>query len=474
MSALPPVAEDASLVIGNYAVAFIDLLGQRAALRGQMLLPVAKTDPEKQQLLATLKASVGSISALQQHAETMTRTSEPNPESPLRAKLTSQQQEQWDEMQRTKIVTQRWSDGLMLFCNLGDPRRNLPRHACTGCRRSLAHSLSRRVFRKRCIASQPSRSLRQGIRIRPGANQHASSEPEHQVGIQVCSSASVLRGTQAPGAKEWRLTLPSKGLPRQAGPGLSCRTVRPQIQRSMASERRKLLSQRPELVERYIRRWMYRKAISLGRRFARRVSRPRLQWSERKRRKALLSALHVTAVEAAKARRLGFRATETVLNLGLFFLIAERDIQAVKVDALTHPDQWRRSLSARVMLLTIHELDLDKVAGNTLRQVLEATDVPQDLRVQVAEAMRSIRKSQERARRRFAYLRNSTIAHRDPDAIRQYRDITEIEGLDVVQIAAEFYEGTHKFMEVLPALLGYLGTMPALIKQLVRKVEASK
>lgn len=242
----------------------------------------------------------------------------------------------------------------------------------------------------------------------------------------------------------------------------------------MAGERRKLLRQSPELVERYIRRWMHRKTMFIGRAFARKLSRPQLQWSERKRRKALLSALHNTAVQAAKARRIGLGATQTVLNLSLFFLIAERDIQAVKVDALTHPDQWHRSLCARVMLLTIHELNLDKVAGTSLRQALEATAVPQDLLTRVADAMRTVRKAQERARRRFAYLRNSTIAHRDPDAIRQYRDITEIQGLEVVQIAGEFYEGTHKFMEVLPSLLIFLGTTPAIIQQLAQPLEASK
>ncbi len=234
----------------------------------------------------------------------------------------------------------------------------------------------------------------------------------------------------------------------------------------MARQTRKLFQQRKELVERYVRlavrRWMLRKAQT----FARRLSRPRLQWSERKRKDALVSALETLALEASRARRLGFEASAAILNLGLFFLIAERDIQAVKIDALTHSDSWKRGLAARVMLLTIHELDIDKVAGNKLRQALDDGAIPEDLQQEVTEAMRSIRKAQSRARRQFAYLRNSTIAHRDPDAIRQYRDIVEIDGVEVTKVAADFYAGTGKFIEMIPLLLVHLSSMRGMIGQM--------
>lgn len=234
----------------------------------------------------------------------------------------------------------------------------------------------------------------------------------------------------------------------------------------MARPPRKLFQQRQELVNRYVRlavnRWMMRKALAL----ARRLSRPRLQWSERRRRLALVSALETVALETARARRLGFEANTVVLNLGLFFLIAERDIQAVKIDALTHPDAWTRGLAARVMLLTIHELDIDKVAGNKLRQALVDAETPESLRQEVTEAMRSIRKAQARAQRHFTYLRNSTIAHRDADALRQYRDIIEIDGLEVTRVAADFYAGTNKFIEMMPRLLAQLGSWKGMVGQL--------
>lgn len=248
----------------------------------------------------------------------------------------------------------------------------------------------------------------------------------------------------------------------------------PKIQASnlrMPRTRRKLLQQRKELVERYVRMAVRRKVRRIAYALARRISRQRLQWSERKMKMALASALKTTAYEAARSRQRGFDATTSVLNLGLFFLIAERDIQSVKIDALTHPDSWQRGLAARVMLLTIHELDIDKVAGNKLRQALDDGKVPDELKDSVTDAMRTIRKAQSRAQRQFAYLRNSTIAHRDSDAIRQYRDIMEIDGLEVAKVATEFYAGISKFMDVLPRLLLHLSTLSGMIGQLTAQQE---
>jgi len=242
----------------------------------------------------------------------------------------------------------------------------------------------------------------------------------------------------------------------------------------MSRQPRKLLQQRQELVNRYVRlaiyTWMMRKA----RAFVRRKSRLRFRWSERQRKLALVSALETFALEAARARRLGFEANAVVLNLGLFFLIAERDIQAVKIDALTHPDAWTRGLAARVMLLTVHELDMDKVAGKRLQQALDDGNTPDVLREEFTEAMRTIRKAQSKAQRQFNYLRNSTIAHRDPDAIKQYRDISEIDGLEATKIAAEFYAGTSKFIEMIPRLLAHLSSWQGLIGQVTAQTTRKK
>lgn len=240
--------------------------------------------------------------------------------------------------------------------------------------------------------------------------------------------------------------------------------------RDQGTRDRRLFRQPPEVVRRVVRIFMIRKAREIGRSFARRRSRWSLLKVEKRRSKALRNALDVCGREALRARRNGLEASEAVYNLALFFLVAERDIQTLKVDALTHPDSWTRSLYARVILLTIHELDIDKAGGNRLRNALVLTDVPEDLRQELALALRVIRSAQQKAQKQFATLRNSTIAHRDADAITQFRRIVELDSLSIIQTAAEFYVGTHAFMEVMPRLITHVAGTRGLIAQLVSKM----
>lgn len=109
------------LQAGNYCVSFIDLLGQRKALEAQGLLPPFTTEAERTELNATLRKSVGAIIKLQSQAEEMLQPLlSPRLDSPFRAALPPEQHAIWDEMNFTRIKTQRWSDGLVSFLCLGD------------------------------------------------------------------------------------------------------------------------------------------------------------------------------------------------------------------------------------------------------------------------------------------------------------------------------------------------------------------
>lgn len=105
----------------NYCISFIDLLGQREALRGEGLLPIFKSAEDHKQFIATLKNSIGAILKLQTRAEDMLREGEKErSESPFRMSLSPEHQATWDEMLRGRVTTQRWSDGLVSFVCLGD------------------------------------------------------------------------------------------------------------------------------------------------------------------------------------------------------------------------------------------------------------------------------------------------------------------------------------------------------------------
>lgn len=112
---------DREWVAYNYCVAFVDLLGQRDALRGQGLLKLPDSEDHHKAFYDILRNSIGAIIKLQEQAkEMLAPILEPNLESPIRAALPPEQHAIWDEMQRTRITTQRWSDGLVSFACLGD------------------------------------------------------------------------------------------------------------------------------------------------------------------------------------------------------------------------------------------------------------------------------------------------------------------------------------------------------------------
>lgn len=236
------------------------------------------------------------------------------------------------------------------------------------------------------------------------------------------------------------------------------------------AERKKLLQQEPRVIERYMRLRMHINGRWLSRFILRRI----LLFKERKRERALASTLAEYAKQAAKSQSYGYEASAAIFNLGLFFLIAERDIQSVKIDALTHPDPWKRSLCARIILLTIHELDMDKVAGAKLRTALENAGVPVEVKRQAVRAMRAVRNAQQKAQKQFAFLRNATIAHRDANSLLQYRSITLIDEMEVIKIAGEFYDGTRLFLNILPTLVLHVGTAAGLLNQLMaRSIKAA-
>src|SRR3989344_589770 len=117
----------------NYCLSFIDLLGQRDAVHNQGLLPTIKTEAEDKAFRATIRASIGSIIRLQRDAETMVEgVLKERPDSPFRVKLSKEEQAIWDQMQLTRLTTQRWSDGLVSFVCLGDQDVKCPMNGVYG------------------------------------------------------------------------------------------------------------------------------------------------------------------------------------------------------------------------------------------------------------------------------------------------------------------------------------------------------
>ncbi|WP_156042029.1 hypothetical protein [Bradyrhizobium sp. URHD0069] len=170
----------------------------------------------------------------------------------------------------------------------------------------------------------------------------------------------------------------------------------------------------------------------------------KLRISERARRKALEQTFETIKYYAIKNENGRFRGT---------LLIADRDIQAVKIDALTHPNEWNRKLSARIVLLTVYEWDADKVTGRTLRDALDLMMIPDELKSQAIAVLRNLRLVQRKVTKNFSFIRNATIAHRDPNALAQYRAIRDLNTDEVMAIAVEFFAAVEQFVGVLTQVM---------------------
>jgi hypothetical protein len=191
----------------------------------------------------------------------------------------------------------------------------------------------------------------------------------------------------------------------------------------------------------------------------------RLPRLERSRQRALVEAFETTKKLAIDNEDGRFQGIYALANIGLYFLIAHRDIQAVKIDALTHPDEWSRKLNARVILLTIYEWDASKASGRSLQKSFEHMGIPDGLRREAIESLRKLRKIQERVNAKFSLVRNAAIAHRDPNALIQYRAIRDMDVNAVWKMSGEFFAEAENFLMVLARLMSASQTLPSYLKQ---------
>jgi len=108
-----------SLGAYNYCTSFIDLLGQREEYEDQGLLPQFHSEVEREAFLKKIKASIGAIFDLQKTAEDMLKVAL-SPTSKLKKTLPPEFHDNYDQIQKTRVKQQRWSDGLVFFVCLGD------------------------------------------------------------------------------------------------------------------------------------------------------------------------------------------------------------------------------------------------------------------------------------------------------------------------------------------------------------------
>lgn len=228
----------------------------------------------------------------------------------------------------------------------------------------------------------------------------------------------------------------------------------------------------PEVIHRYYRRKWTRKYWPPVEAATRRYSRVILTFRERKRNKVLKTTLETFKREAERANSKGNECTQALMNMGLFYLLAEKDIQAVKIDALTHPDEWKRKLSLRIILLTIYEWDMGKVTGKNLKTLLSRSSVPEEVQNELFESLRTLKKAQRKAAKILHQPRNFVIAHRDANAFAQVETIESLNPKEVFGAAEDFYTSSDRFMSAFSKVLLHAGSLHGLVSFILNKKEA--
>ncbi len=102
----------------NYAVGFVDLLGQRDEYKDQGLLPVFNTPEDRQAFIDKARKTVGAIMGLQELNRQFLGAAMNRGSSPLRELLREKQRKEYDELAKINLKTQHWSDGLVYFASL--------------------------------------------------------------------------------------------------------------------------------------------------------------------------------------------------------------------------------------------------------------------------------------------------------------------------------------------------------------------
>lgn len=225
-----------------------------------------------------------------------------------------------------------------------------------------------------------------------------------------------------------------------------------------------------EVARRWGRQWAIRKRKFL----VRKLSKRRIVKDANENRNALVGAYDSILDAYRKAERLNFEHTMAVYRVALYLLTVNRDISSIKVDLLTSDDWWLRKLLARNVALMIYELDMQKVTGAKFRAAVNFFSPPKKLQRDLENCLSQLATVHASVKARLADIRHFTIAHRDADAMKQYRLIRNIDEIEVVKIAGEFFAAANPAVSLLAELALDSGGMHHLLNQYVGKKRFKK
>jgi len=194
--------------------------------------------------------------------------------------------------------------------------------------------------------------------------------------------------------------------------------------------------------------------------------RPVLYFREKKRIREINKTLETVLSLIKRCKTEGYTDTLVVANASLYLIMAELDIANVKVDALTHPDTWKRKLCVRFLILTVFEWKIHHVFGREFRQSLERLDCNPDTVRRLTETLREFRKIHDSIQHKYKYYRDKTIAHREANATEAYKKLKSIDEKEFFELVGDLYSCIGEILQCLSQILAHHGNREAYRKLL--------
>lgn len=189
---------------------------------------------------------------------------------------------------------------------------------------------------------------------------------------------------------------------------------------------------------------------------------------ERKRVKQLESTIETIRAQYTAAGERGLENFQRVHNVGLYLLVFEYDMAILRNDALFSVRRWKKSFVARQMAVTVYEAshDVPHLLGREFRASLEEIGITEKEWVQFNALSKDFHAFGATHRKILKKLRNYVGAHRDNDAALQLSIIEDVDLLEIMELAGDFYEVTRKFFPFLIAVVNRMGDWQVVLRNM--------
>jgi hypothetical protein len=171
-------------------------------------------------------------------------------------------------------------------------------------------------------------------------------------------------------------------------------------------------------------------------------------------------SIHVAILELRKhivqCRADGAMGAVGFLNSVLFTALFELDTVILVEDVLLARHAWRRKLSARVALLSMHEFKFSEASGKELQEYVKTLLAPQQLKTEFDQARGQVSRAQAKLRHKLKVQRNSIIGHQSPFADVYYEEVLAINEYEIGDMAMQLIKTTHAFVLAAGMLTPYV------------------